>query len=46
METTKIEIKNVQKELQEKHPNWPQEKARWIAMQVLGILNKNPERRR
>ncbi len=30
-EQTKQQIKQVQKELLERHPDWPMEKARWIA---------------
>jgi hypothetical protein len=41
-ETTTIQVKRLQAEIQSKHPDWPQEKARWIAMQVAGVL---PSRR-
>jgi len=38
MKNSKMEdqIKEIQKALQERHPNWPQDKARWIAMKILG----------
>jgi len=36
----KTELKDLQRVLQEKHPSWPQEKARWIAMQALGIIRR------
>jgi len=35
-----LELKNLQKKLLEKHPNWQQDKARWIAMGMLGMLNR------
>jgi len=39
-EGTKEEIKQVQNALLQKHPCWPQDKARWMAMQFLGITHK------
>lgn len=34
----KQDIQKMQRALQEKHPDWSQDKAKWIAMQSLGIL--------
>lgn len=30
--------KDLQKQLQQKHPNWPEQKSKWVAMRVLGIV--------
>jgi hypothetical protein len=35
MEKDKIQM--VEEEILRKHPHWPQEKARWIAEQALGL---------
>ncbi len=31
-------LEEVEQEILRKHPSWPQDKARWIAKQVLGQL--------
>ncbi len=31
-------LNNLERKILEKHPNWPQNKARWIAMHTLGII--------
>lgn len=32
-------ITDLQEKILLKHPNWPEEKARWIAMQCLGLTD-------
>ncbi len=32
------QIQQLEEEIQQQHPHWPQDKARWIAMQALGML--------
>ena len=34
------ELKDLQRKLLENHPNWPQQKARWVAMGMLGMLGR------
>ena len=33
-----IQIKKMQRALQKRHPNWNQEKSRWLAMKALNII--------
>lgn len=33
------ETKTMQKILLEKHPNWTSDKARWVAMKLLGVIS-------
>ncbi|MEK6969086.1 MAG: hypothetical protein AABW48_01530 [Nanoarchaeota archaeon] len=33
-------ITELQEKILQKHPDWSQDKARWIALQALGILAK------
>lgn len=30
-------LQEIEQRLLQQHPHWPQDKARWIAMQALGI---------
>lgn len=34
------EIKEVERALMQNHPNWPVGKARWVAMQALGLIKR------
>jgi hypothetical protein len=43
-QTTLDQLKVIQRAVQTKHPNWPQEKARWIAMQMVGALTPRSAR--
>ncbi len=38
MNLNKEQMISIQDRLQKEHPEWPQEKARWIAMQALNMI--------
>jgi len=31
------QIKEIEEKILAKHPNWPQDKARWLAMRAMGM---------
>jgi len=34
------EIKAMERALMQDHPNWPAGKAKWVAMQALGLIKR------
>ena len=39
-EKTKQELKKLLFAIREKNPHWPEEKARWIALQTAGMIRR------
>jgi hypothetical protein len=37
-EKTRGEIKALERAIRQKHPHWPEEKTRWLAMQAVGVI--------